>query len=934
MDISRDFIVIKDEYKSNIESIRLNDKGVYEIKYKGDGRVFPYKYNDVVWLRWKDAIKHNPSLIKAYRQSRELTNIIDIYSFNQGEKTHWRIKFSDGSERNYMHGDLQIQETCLSDDIAKNAFEYLKQIAHANNLGKEDNVEEKGILGKQYDKIDFIDKSLAVAPYLDPAKYKIRNIRSSELIFPFGCNASQEKAVTAAFENQISVIQGPPGTGKTQTILNIIANILVLGKTVLVVSNNNSATENVKEKLQKYGFGFIVAPLGKKENKESFINNQIAIPAEVQSWQIPLIEAQRTKSEVASVLSKLRNVFSLQEELALLKQEKKAVDLEWNHFSEDNEIDLSAYKPKKGVKASRYMKLWLHYQAYVENDIIAPHGFFGKLEERLKWTWINFVRSFLLGIRSSFNPNNIRPIILELQALYYLVRQEEIENRIKEIEGDLKVLDGTSLGDELCSKSTKILKNALFSKYHIGGRHVFDNDDLWKNVEEVSKQYPVVLSTTFSARTSLPDFTYDYIIMDEASQVSIDTGALALTCAKNAVIVGDTMQLPNVVTDEAIPDLVGIFKEFKLADGYNCAENSFLQSICSILPNVKQTLLREHYRCHPTIINFCNQRFYGGELVIMTEDHGEDNVMIAKTTTPGEYVRKCYVSSTGKEGKFNNREIEVVRDELLQDLSADADIGIITPYNGQVEHFSDAIPIEVATIHKYQGREKDIIIMSTVDDQITEFCDNSNLINVAISRAKYKFLLVTSGNEQERKGNIYELLEYIAYNRMSVTESKIFSIFDYLYSHYTKERQEFLAVHKKISEFDSENLTFALLENILAEHSEYNHLGIICHMPIRNVIRDWSLLDDDEKEYIRHYSTHFDFLIINHVTKKPILAIETDGYSYHHEETEQHSRDKKKDHILEMYRLPLLRLSTIGSREEEKIIKALNEIVCLKDCQA
>ncbi len=111
--------------------------------------------------------------------------------------------------------------------------------------------------------------------------------------------------------------------------------------------------------------------------------------------------------------------------------------------------------------------------------------------------------------------------------------------------------------------------------------------------------------------------------------------------------------------------------------------------------------------------------------------------------------------------------------------------------------------IEVATIHKYQGREKDTIIMSTVEDHISEFCDDPNLINVAISRAKKRFCLVTSGNEQERKGNIYELLEYIAYNKMSVTESKIFSIFDYLYSHYTKERQEYLAGHKKISEFDS-----------------------------------------------------------------------------------------------------------------------------------
>lgn len=45
-------------------------------------------------------------------------------------------------------------------------------------------------------------------------------------IFPFGVNESQLEAVENAFSSQISIIEGPPGTGKTQTILNIIANIL------------------------------------------------------------------------------------------------------------------------------------------------------------------------------------------------------------------------------------------------------------------------------------------------------------------------------------------------------------------------------------------------------------------------------------------------------------------------------------------------------------------------------------------------------------------------------------------------------------------------------------------------------------------------------------------------------------------------------------
>ncbi len=76
------------------------------------------------------------------------------------------------------------------------------------------------------------------------------------------------RAVNIALTNQISVIQGPPGTGKTQTILNIIANLLKDRKSVLVVSNNNSATENVLEKLSKNGLSFLVAPLGKKRIKK------------------------------------------------------------------------------------------------------------------------------------------------------------------------------------------------------------------------------------------------------------------------------------------------------------------------------------------------------------------------------------------------------------------------------------------------------------------------------------------------------------------------------------------------------------------------------------------------------------------------------------------------------------------------------------------
>ena len=908
------FIIVKGQPKALlIEKIELVERGVYAIKYKNSPKTYHYRYSDVVYLQ--NAVWHDHLHLKVYVGGREQHNVSDVRSFSQGNLTHWRITYENGYAQDFMDGTIKVVKSCLGDEVARNAFEYLKRIAQINELGKDE--ENEGILPSLYQDIDFIDETLTVAPYLDAEKYKPQSMHSSTLLFPFGCNASQAKAVKNAFEKQISVIQGPPGTGKTQTILNIIANILLRNQTVIVVSNNNSATTNVLEKLQKYGIGFIVAPLGRRENKEHFIENQPTIPQELYSWELSPTDRTKTKQEASLALSKVQNVFSLQEELAECKQEIKDVELEWEHFKSDNNVCEDDYTPKAGVKSKRLIRLWLEYQTLVEDGVLSLSQ--NKLVRWVKLKWLNFVRKYILGIKSPITVSNLQPVITELQALYFIVRLQELASRISEIESELQLIDADKQTGELTSLSLALLKDKLFDNYRDIKRLVLnETKDIRIHSEEFCKQYPVVLSTTFSARTAIPDQVYDYIIMDEASQVSIETGALALTCAKNAVIVGDTMQLPYVVTEEDRIKLNGIFNEFKVAQGFNCADYSFLQSVCAIIPNVEQTLLREHYRCHPTIINYCNQRFYGGNLLIMTEDHHESNVMTAIKTVPGHHEHNHY----------NQREIDVVKEEILPQLENLDDVGIIAPYNNQVNQFNQQVhSVEAATIHKYQGREKDTIIMSVTDDQITDFSDDSNLINVAISRAKKRFCLVVSGNEQEHKGNISDLIDYIAYNNLTVTDSKISSIFDYLFSHYTHERMQFLAGHRKISEYDSENIMFSLIEKILSDYPELNHLGVFCHTPLRNVIRDWSLLNEQERNYISHYSTHLDFLIINHVTKKPVLAIETDGYTYHNDETEQHQRDLLKNHILEVYRLPLIRLRTNESGEKEKILSALESII-------
>ena len=106
-----------------------------------------------------------------------------------------------------------------------------------------------------------------------------------------------------------------------------------------------------------------------------------------------------------------------------------------------------------------------------------------------------------------------------------------------------------------------------------------------------------------------------------------------------------------------------------------------------------------------------------------------------------------------------------------------------------------------------------------------------------------------------------------------------------------------------------------------------HHLDVVCHLPLRMLIRDFSLLDDIERRYAGNGLTHVDFLIYNKVGKQPVLVIETDGYQHHQEGSRQKERDRMKDRILKLYGIPYERLSTAESNERERIETKLKEML-------
>lgn len=833
---------------------------------------------------------------------RNKTGDIEKLQYDSRKDVYY-ITYKDGKTYPCRSTDLQIIKNCLKDKQSATVFDYLLQMAQFSEIK---NDEGQNLLVNNLEKSKYVNEYSVLAKYLNSKKGKEEKTKTHSLIFPFGCNNSQFKAVSNALNNQVSIIQGPPGTGKTQTILNIIANLLMYNKTVLIVSNNNDATRNVYEKLasDKYGLGFICAFHGKRENIENFLKNQQQFyPEYLKDWKNKLPVLSPLLDDDIKHLGKY---FEANERISTIKSELAAIELESKYF--DNSIT-DIYSNKKLLKKSSDVLMDLLQKIQFTYEEKEKFGFFMNLKLKL---------SFGLGEKGNWTVNPDKAIET-IKATYYPLKKKELENELNEKESIVKGFNPnnvyekclTTLRSEVAKKYSKKAERTQFK----------DGKEIYFNPASFASEYPVILSTTFSSRGTIgqgTEFLFDYVIMDEASQVDVVTGALALSCAKNAVIIGDKMQLPNVIEEQQKKVVQELFEQTKLPAGYNYI-NSFLASLEQVLPDTPQTLLREHYRCHPKIINFCNQQFYGGKLLIMTEDKGEADVLEAIKTNPGNFCKDHY----------NQRQIDVIKEEILPKYTEEeiANLGIIAPYNNQTDAIRSQIPgIDAATVHKYQGREKDYIIISTVDNEITSFADDANMLNVAISRAKKKLAIVISGNKQPENSNLMALLKYIQYNNFTVEESKVSSIFDFFYTKQTKAKFKYLKETKKISKYDSENAMNELLTQIF-EEPKYSRFNFVFEMPLKDVVNKLFMgqLPQALSEYANGSWSHVDFTIFNRVTKEILFGIEVDGYNYHKKGTKQAERDEKKNQIFELIGIPLLRLSTKGSGEEARIKEQLDK---------
>ena len=852
----------------------------------------------------------------------------------------YKVTFKNRKTYTYNHRDVKIVEPSKEELLIDSRLNYFKNIADKIGLKyKTDSGLKYNILLKNYGMIDKVDSKSILYNFLKgelPTNYKeqdncigaffkiIKPIKKEEkefTIFPFGFNISQKQAVDKALDNSLSVIEGPPGTGKTQTILNIIANTVIRGESIAVVSSNNSATKNIIEKLKKYEVDFISAYLGNTDNKEEFIKSQIPVPQMI-GWTINNTKIKEIQASLKQRYKHLQEKLIQQNKLSQLKQELSAYELEYTHHLKYIEQFNLKEIPKviTGIKSPNKALEGIFFIEIVDEEYKSKNKILEIIKAIIDFFKLKkFKRTIIEQLLKTYSKECL---IALYQQKFYEIKIIENKKAIEKLEQELTSFDFNAKMKEYSELSALIFKAKLKEKYTLQQRKVYTLDELQTKSEDFIKDYPVVLSTAYSLRSCLSkDIIYDYVIVDEASQVDLCTGVLALSCAKKAVIVGDLKQLPNVVdsNDAKLTDTV--FNSFNMPEVYRYKNHCLLSSISELFENVPHTLLKEHYRCHPKIIEFCNKKFYNNELTILSNVQSNKKPLIVYKTVAGNHARD----------NVNQRQIDVIKNEIIPNeniCTSDDSLGIVTPYRNQTNALQNQFKgtgVKADTVDKFQGQENKVIILSTVDNNIKDFTDNPNRLNVAISRAIEQLIVVINGNEQNKDTIINELVNYIEYNNCEIKESKIFSVFDLLYRAYAEQRRMFLRKYNKISEYDSENIMYSLINEILKKYN--NAYEIAIHVPLNMIIRDFSLMTNAEKKYAKNNWTHVDFLIYKTIDKSPLLAVEVDGSSYHKKGTRQFQRDELKNTIFEKYNIPLCRFNTTGSNEKERLESVLNKII-------
>ena len=776
----------------------FSDELFIELKKKGTELYFFREFEKLEDLQnFKTQLSHK---LQTFDKTRYLCSIFDVPS-DKVKLSYFHDVTSRDEDRleavrelkgaDFTVGDLKIGRLIrtanypdLVFDISGDSFETTKQLFEETRVTNvvpdlSGDLEKMARLKQSLNKIiegkdvenpslgDFIfdaSKAGGIRDYDERIKLEIQEIGKHLLNRKIDNNAPQKLAIAKAIlAPDLALIQGPPGTGKSTAIAELIwQHVRENPDTrILLTSETNLAVDNAIDR--------IVNPY-----------HNLVKP-------IRIGDESRLETEGLQFSYSAMYRWAKGEDICI---KKKAVTLD-----EDEDDDIMSSTEDSIYEAPEKLILlnWMENIGRRMDKDMMP--------EEAQKLWSELLESPTDNIKKLFFDN-------------YIANCNVVGATCSSI-GQKNIIFTESIATS--GKNNKFIPTAFYKTY----REVFSKRDNDRN----------------------PKIKFDVVIQDESSKATPAELSLPLIYGKKNIIIGDHRQLPPMLSRESFVNSFDyLFKHEKnneelqkikelksfVIKNFNILEVSHFERLYNQIDEHLKGVFNYQFRMHPAI-NEVIKQFYkdeGGlecglttpkDLGINDPDYIHNGASRYHGITAGPIspdVHVLWVDTNSPEmldgtSRVNYGEVEVIR-KLLKELNdsptfheyndrwsslEDKQIGLISFYGKQLrllremsrEFDSEKLPIRISTVDRFQGMERNIIIVSMVrshciqternqkpnfekygDDgypkqQDLGFAQSPNRLNVALSRAK-RLLIVVGDSKLFRTKEIYDNVYNTIYN--------------------------------------------------------------------------------------------------------------------------------------------------------------------------
>lgn len=613
----------------------------------------------------------------------------------------------------------------------------------------------------------------------------------------------QDQAITSAMVNPLTVITGPPGTGKSQILVNLITACLSRNQSVLFASKTNQAVDVVYERIQA-----ISPESGVLRAGPASMRSELARSIE-KALVSPVVSPDASDSAQSQfeLINQANRIYATLSEIHVA--EKKLIEARnWvdktfsffpSSFNKNIDIKRSDQSIRNVVDALNNLKRPLPWfrrwkrATILDGRIESLDAACEQLTMILGLPDQDTLESAFQSLKdiettarwrrqASADVRNLKQLQVQIQKIVDLERAlakfelSAIENSIQELNTP-RVEAGRRTSALVAQRRLQADQGAVVNARTLLG-HISSAADGGVGALAARKELPGALPvlpawgvTNLSVGVTFPlqHQLFDLVIIDEASQCDLASAIPLLYRAKRAVIIGDPRQLTHITS-------IGPAREKLIAERYGLTEDQQInlsyraQSLYLAAERVfgEPIFLNLHFRSHPAIIQFSNQNVYGNRLEICTKTRIGPDKAIQWIDVSGDCTRQ-----PGRGSWFNQLEAKEVVDTIRRLIENDCvDIGVVTPYRAQAEKIISLLSedpklvnfrIPVATAHRYQGSESEHIIFSpvvgpSIPSPSLRFASDSNLLNVALTRARASLTIVGNSNTCQAAGGLLSAL--------------------------------------------------------------------------------------------------------------------------------------------------------------------------------